>query len=227
MRRADRLFQIVQILQRNRLTTARRLAERLEVSERTIYRDVADLSASGVPIEGEAGVGYALRGFDLPPMMFTRDEIEALVLGARVVETWGDSELAEAAREALAKVEAVLPRRREAAVRETMLFAPPPDYRRQQLTIDLAQVRRAIRERRKIHFAYVDASERSSRRTVRPLGLAFFGPTWVVTAWCELREDFRSFRPDRMSDFELGDEVFEIEPGKSFADLLARMGADD
>src|ERR1700736_2952047 len=125
MRRADRLFRIVQLLRRRKLTTAKQLADELEVSERTVYRDVADLVGSGVPIRGEAGVGYALeRGFDLPPLMFTEDELEALVLGARVVESWADASLAQAARQVLEKVEAVLPERLQDRVSRAALFAP-------------------------------------------------------------------------------------------------------
>ena len=149
MRRADRLFRIIQLLRRRKLTTARQLADELEVSERTVYRDVADLVTSGVPIRGEAGVGYALdRGFDLPPLMFTEDELEALVLGARVVESWGDATLAKAAREAVQKVEAVLPERlqgrigKATAVRARLSRAGGVGARARHL-------RRAIRERRK------------------------------------------------------------------------------
>ena len=124
MRRADRLFQIVQLLRRRRLTTAAQIAERLEVSERTVYRDIRDLSLSGVPVLGEAGVGYRLgRDFDLPPMMFTVDEIQALVLGARMVESWGDEELRRAARDVLTKVEAVLPPSKRHRVHDTALFS--------------------------------------------------------------------------------------------------------
>ncbi len=124
MRRADRLFQIVQLLRRRRVTTAAQIAERLEVSERTVYRDIRDLSLSGVPVLGEAGVGYRLgRDFDLPPMMFSVDEIQALVLGARMVESWGDEELRRAARGVLTKVEAVLPPSKRHRVQDTALFS--------------------------------------------------------------------------------------------------------
>jgi len=222
LRRADRLFQIVQILQRRQLTTASFLAEELEVSVRTIYRDISDLSTSGVPVEGEAGVGYALRGFELPPMMFTRDEIESLVLGARVVETWGDPQLAAAAQEVLKKVESVLPKRRGDDIQKTMLFAPGP-FEARAATVDLAVVRTAIREQQMIEFAYVDAQGSTTERIVRPLGLSFFGPTWNLTAWCELREDFRNFRPDRMSELQTREEHFEAEPGKTFEVFLSKM----
>src|SRR5690606_36073710 len=125
MRRADRLFQIIQFMQGRRLVTARQLAERLEVSERTIYRDVQDLVLSGVPIDGEAGVGYVLRGgFHLPPLMFTPRAMEALVVGARMIDAWGGDKLAAAAKDALAKIDAVLPPKLKAEPEKPRIFAP-------------------------------------------------------------------------------------------------------
>lgn len=218
MRRADRLFRIVQYLRRRHIVTAHQLAELTEVSERTIYRDVQDLMASGVPVESEAGVGYRLRGYDLPPLMFDREEIEAVVLGARMVERWTDPELAAAARRAMAKVEAVLPEGMDRLVEETALFAPQ-GFRRPHITIDFALLRRAIREKRRIRFAYQDAAGNATCRTVRPLALAFFGSVWNLVSWCELREDFRAFRPDRMAGLELLEESFPEEPGKMLADF--------
>lgn len=222
MRRADRLFQIVQILRRRRLTTARHLAETLAVSERTVYRDIRDLAASGVPVEGEAGVGYRLRGFDLPPLMFSREEIEALVLGARIVESWADPGLARAAAEALAKVEAVLPRDRSHLVRDTHLFAPD-DHARAEITVDLAALRAAVRESRRVRFCYTDGAGSDSERTVRALGLSFYGPVWLLAGWCELRHDFRTFRLDRMRDLEVLAGTFPREPGRTLQDFLDRM----
>ena len=205
MRRADRLFQLVQMLRRRSVVTARQLADELEVSERTVYRDVQHLSAAGVPIEGEAGVGYRLRGYDLPPLHFNRAEIEALALGARVVESWTDAELARAARSALDKVEAVLPPERENQVRDAALFAPPLSHK-VPVTIDFPALRSAIRQRRKIRFDYRDAAGAETRRTARPLGLAFYGPVWVLASWCELRRDYRAFRIDRMAELKTLDE---------------------
>ncbi len=224
MRRADRLFRLVQLLRRSRVTTARRLAAELEVSERTVYRDVSDLSASGVPIEGEAGVGYRLRDFDLPPLMFTVEEIEALVLGARMVENWTDPELASAARDALFKVEAALPKGKKRLVGETRLFVPSREDRGPEMP-DFAVLRRAIREGRKIRFAYTDTQGRQTRRTVRPLSLAFFGPVWVMAAWCELRDDFRAFRPDRIAELRVLDP-FVPQAGKTWRDYMLEMGID-
>ena len=221
MRRADRLFQIVQILRRRRLTTARHLAETLEISERTVYRDVRDLIASGVPVEGEAGVGYRLRGFELPPLMFSPEEIEALVLGARILQSWSDPSLARAASDALGKIEAVLPKDRSHLIQETPLFAPG-DHFREEIQIDFSVLRRAIRECRRLRFRYADAGGAASERIVRPLGLAFYGPVWTLTAWCELRQDFRVFRLDRMRDLEVLD-AFPQEPGRTLRDFVALM----
>lgn len=224
MRRADRLFQVIQLLRRRNVATAAWLAQELEVSERTIYRDVRDLTLSGVPIEGEAGVGYILRrGFDLPPLMFTEAEIEAMVLGARVVTSWGDAGLAKAAAEALARVEAVLPDRLRERITGTPLFAPgfhvPPE-----VASALTVMRGAIDERRKLHLSYIDGDAEATERDVRPLGLFFWGNVWSLTAWCELREDFRSFRLDRMQAYRATAERFRDEPGRSLDDYFARWG---
>lgn len=222
MRRADRLFQIVQRLRRRGVTTARTLAEALEVSERTIYRDVVDLQLSGVPIQGEAGVGYALpRGFDLPPLMFTEDEIEALVLGARIVQAWGGGALAESADQALSKIESVLPPRLRDRVPDARLFAPG-FHVRAELTAHLSSLREAITGQRKIQFRYVDKKEAATERRVQPLGLFFWGAAWSVGAWCELRSDFRNFRLDRMREFSVLDEKFIPAPGRTLADFFRR-----
>ncbi|HSN86914.1 MAG TPA: YafY family protein [Thermoanaerobaculia bacterium] len=226
MRRADRLFQIVQILRRRRLTTARHLAETLGISERTVYRDVRDLMASGVPIEGEAGVGYRLRGFELPPLMFSRDEVEALVLGARIVQSWTDPGLARAASEALAKIEAALPRDRSHLVQATPLFAPD-DHWQEKLTVDFTLLREAVRDSRRLRFCYTDAHGTGSERIVRALALSFYGPVWVLASWCELRQDFRAFRLDRIQDLEVLPGTFPQEPGRTLQDFLAVVGAED
>lgn len=222
MRRADRLFDIIQTMRRNKLVRARDLAEQLEVSERTIYRDIQDLVSSGVPIEGEAGIGYMLReGFDLPPLMFSETEIEALVLGARIVQTWADEELSRAAGDVIAKVEAVIPKPLRRYMAETALLAPS-DHSMEPISFDLAVLRRAVRERTKVRFTYVDALRDETERTVRPLSLAFFGPAWILAAWCELRQDFRTFRLDRITNFSVVDETFQHQPGRTLADFLKR-----
>jgi predicted DNA-binding transcriptional regulator YafY len=223
MRRADRLFEIIQRLRRGRVVTARALAEQLEVSERTIYRDIGDLVASRVPIDGEAGVGYSLRrGYDLPPLMFSEGELEALVFGARIVQSWSDSEMARAADAALAKIEVVLPEHLRRLLADRSLWAPATD-RQARLTFDLARLRAAIRGRRKVRFRYRDQKEAETHRTVRPLTLWFYGPVWLAGAWCELRNDFRFFRLDRVRQVEFLDEAFPLEPGRTGEDLVRRV----
>jgi len=220
MRRADRLFQIVQLLRRRRITTAARLAEELEVSERTIYRDIKDLMLSGVPIEGEAGVGYGLpRGFDLPPLMFDEAEIEALVLGARMVKSWSDPALVRAAESALAKIESVVPDRLRPRIAETVLFAPQFHVPAHALT-HLATLRTAAGERRKVTIAYQRGDGATSSRTLLPLGLFFWGASWSLAAWCELRDGFRNFRLDRITAVELLDERFEPKAGRTLPDFF-------
>ncbi len=225
MRRADRLFQIVQHLRlRTNGATARELARKLAVSERTIYRDMQDLGRSGVPIEGEAGVGYILRGFDIPPLMFTVEEIEALVIGARMVETWTTDELSAAARQALAKIEAVLPERLRAELGKPRIYAI--DLRAEQpVRVQLHTIRQAIVETRRVEFGYQNPRGEGSRRSVQPLGLYFWGIVWTLAAWCELLKDFRSFRLDRMSGVAAG-SPFETKPGRSLDDFLKRVRSD-
>jgi predicted DNA-binding transcriptional regulator YafY len=220
MRRADRLFEIVQILRRSRSVKASDIAEELEVSPRTIYRDIRDMMASGVPIDGEAGVGYILRpGFDLPPLMFKEQEIEALLLGARIVQSRADPELATAAADVIAKVREVLPESLRRHIDALALWAPG-DHHREPIQIDQAAVRAAIRDQRKIRFCYRDLQERTSERVVRPLVMAFYGPVWLLAAWCECRDGFRVFRLDRMSALAVLDERFQVERGKTAFDFL-------
>ena len=199
MRRADRLFQIVQHLRGGRLVTARLLSERLEVSERTIYRDIADLQSTGVPIDGEAGVGYLMReGFELPPLMFTRDEIVALVAGARMVRAFGGAAMARAAEEALVKIGTVLPEPERDRIARTEIHTPRwvvSDIERE--AIDTLE--RSVETRDVLSIDYRDEAGRTSRRDVRPLGLWFWGKVWTLVAWCELRGDFRTFRIDRIA----------------------------
>ncbi|MGD1934037.1 MAG: helix-turn-helix transcriptional regulator [Candidatus Phaeomarinobacter sp.] len=226
MRRADRLFQIVQHLRGGRLTTARQLSERLEVSERTIYRDIADLIGAGVPIDGEAGIGYLMReGFDLPPMMFSKDEIVALVAGARLIRAWGGTEMARAAQEALVKIESVLPPSARDHSRQVQIhaFAPPQineDYRRR-----LDDLERAVEARTKLVIDYEDAAGDTTKRTIRPLGLWYWGRVWTIVGWCELRTDFRMFRLDRISSMKTTGK-FAHEPDKSLTEFYRQMELD-
>lgn len=220
MRRADRLFRLVQQLRRRRVSTAAHLAAALGVSVRTVYRDVEDLSLSGVPVVGEAGVGYALaKGFDVPPLMFTGEEIEALVLGARIVQAWADPELKRGAEEALAKIEAVLPERLRRSIPDAALFAP--DFHvRGALTKHLTALRGAIRQRRKVGLAYEDRHGATTHRVVQPLALFYWGNAWSLGAWCELRIGFRNFRLDRMAEVRPLAESFLPEPGRTLEDFF-------
>ncbi len=221
MRRADRLFQIVLHLRRRRVVTARDLARSLEVSERTIYRDVQDLSACGLPIESAAGVGYRLRrGFDLPPLMFDREELQALRLGARMVRSWADPGLSEAASNALRKIEAVLPPDLEDP--GEALYAPSlRSYPVQHVGL----LHHAILEHRKASFDYTREDGAASARTVWPLGLFYWGSVWTLVAWCELRNDHRNFRLDRIADPEILEEPFSLEPGQTLEDFLRKVRA--
>jgi len=225
MRRADRLFQIVQLVRGRRLTTADFLAERLQVSVRTVYRDIADLQAQGVPLDGEAGVGYRMRaGFDLPPLMFSREEAQALVAAVRIAQPRLDSTLATHAEMALAKIIGVLPAGVRAAAESLAVFAIVPTL--DDATRDrLVPLREAAEQRRKLHFRYLDLKGAASERSVRPLGCFYWDSVWTLAAWCELRDGFRSFRVDRIEALATLDESFRDEPGKTLADLQRAVGA--
>jgi predicted DNA-binding transcriptional regulator YafY len=219
MRRADRLFHIIQLIRGRRLTTAAYLAERLEVSERTIYRDIADLQLQGVPVEGEAGVGYRLgAGFDLPPMMFTHDEAKALVASVRMAQGWLDPALAQGAQDALGKIMSVLPVEARVAAEALAVYAPTVGLPESALRT-LQTLREAVHERRKVFINYVDLEDKRSERTLRPLGCFYWGKVWTLAAWCEQRSDFRSFRVDRVTYVRRLDENFRDEPGRTLADL--------
>jgi predicted DNA-binding transcriptional regulator YafY len=223
VRRADRLFQLVQLLRTRRFSTAADLGVELAVSARTVYRDVQDLVGSGVPIEGEAGVGYRLRpGYELPPLTFNADEIEALVLGARMVQAWGGTALAQAARSAITKVEAVLPEPLRSLLPRTALYAPAGPMTA-ELVRELDVLRRGITEQRKVRFHYNDAAGTASERSARPLGLYFWGAKWSLAAYCELRLDYRNFRPDRMREVALLEERFDGSDGIDLPAFLRQM----
>lgn len=219
MRRADRLFQIVQYLRGGRLVTAANLAEKLEVSERTIYRDIADLQSTGVPIDGEAGMGYIMRsGFDLPPLMFTRDEIVALVTGARMVKAWGGTNMIAAAEEALVKIEAVLPEQERNRIGDTKIFSPRTGLAGQTREL-IDRCEHAIEAREILTLGYGDEDGSTTRRDVHPLGLWFWGKTWTLVGWCELRDDFRMFRLDRVSDLVPTGKVYQISRERSLEEF--------
>ncbi|SMX43561.1 helix-turn-helix transcriptional regulator [Actibacterium lipolyticum] len=223
MRRADRLFQIVQYLRGGRLITARQLAEWVGVSERTIYRDIADLIGSGVPIEGEAGVGYLMRaGYDLPPLMFTNDEIAALVAGARLIQAWGGLGMARSAREALEKIDAVLPDAPRARAAEVQIHAIAMPTLSASDRAMLDRLDEAIETRTGLSIHYQAADGKPSQRLIRPLGLWFWGKVWTLVAWCELRDDFRMFRIDRIERCDAA-EPFKSEPGKDLKSFYATV----
>jgi predicted DNA-binding transcriptional regulator YafY len=225
MRRADRLFQIVQIIRGRRLTTAAHLAERLEVSERTVYRDVADLQAQGVPIDGEAGVGYRLgKGFDLPPLMFTTEEAQALVAAVRIAQSWLDPALAAASADALGRVLSVLPSAERAAAESLLIIVPPVGLEPGTQRV-LQQLREAAQAKLLAHITYRDAADKPSERTVRPLGVFYWGAVWTLAAWCETRDDFRSFRIDRIETLDVLEHHYADETGKTLADLLRKVSS--
>lgn len=226
MRRAERLFQLVQLIRGRRLSTAAFLAGRLEVSERTVYRDVADLTAQGVPIDGEAGVGYRMKaGFDLPPLMFTHEEAQALVASVRLAQSRLDVALARHAEGALSKILAVLPPATRAAAESLAIYAPPfgPDVATRQL---LEALRIAAEAKHKMRVVYVDLKEARSERVVRPLGCFYWGSVWTLAAWCEARAGFRNFRVDRIAELQVLDARFRDEPGKTLADLFREVEAE-
>ncbi|MGB0497023.1 MAG: helix-turn-helix transcriptional regulator [Rubricella sp.] len=221
MRRADRLFQIVQHLRGGRIVTAAQLAGRLEVSERTIYRDIADLIGSGVPIEGEAGIGYIMRaGYDVPPLMFTRGELSALIAGIRLIRAWGGSEMALAAEEALVKIEAVLPRDRQEDAARVSVHSLPFDTLTDETRARIDALETACEDRIRLAVIYRDEEGRETARRIRPLALLFWGRTWTLAAWCEMRGDFRMFRVDRIVSHR-EDGRFRPEPDKSLKAFFA------
>ncbi|HEX7644046.1 MAG TPA: YafY family protein [Burkholderiaceae bacterium] len=209
MSRSERLLDLLQVLRRHRFpVSGAALAQELDISLRTLYRDIATLQQQGANIAGEAGVGYVLRpGFTLPPLMLTEEEIEALVLGSRWISERADARFAAAARDALAKIAAVLPPElRESLDASTLLIGPGRPLVRSN--IDLPALRRAIRNERKLAVTYRDVNGVESVRTLWPFALAFFDNVDIVVAWCEMRRDFRHFRADRIALLQVLDERY-------------------
>ena len=222
MRRADRLFQIVQYLRGGRLITAGDLAERLEVSKRTIYRDIADLMSTGVPIDGEAGIGYIMRsGYDVPPLMFNTAEIAAIVTGARMLRAWGGVDMAIAAEEALIKIQSVLPAALQTQMADVQVFSFVHQDMDDDLRHRLDFIETAIKSSHRLIITYRTGEEISSQRTIRPLCQLFWGRVWTVLSLCELRDDYRSFRVDRIQDIKTGDP-FKPDKRISLKDFLER-----
>lgn len=224
MRPADRLFQIVLLLGRGRVVTASALAAKLEVSERTIYRDIANLMASGVPVDGEAGVGYRLhRGYQIPPMMFDQNELQALIFGAQVAKRWGDHQMASAAERILDKVDAVLPENLRPQLHSQAVVVPDmASYQSEATTERLGEAREAINNRRRLYLSYKDASDKPTERIVWPLTLVYWGHTWMVGAWCELRQSFRNFRVDRIAEARSLSTPYPDASGKLLEDYFAQ-----
>jgi predicted DNA-binding transcriptional regulator YafY len=209
LRRADRLFQIIQILRRSsRPITAGQIAEELEISRRSVYRDIADLIGQRVPIQGEAGLGYVLdRDYDMPPLMLTPDELEAAVLGAQWVADKGDAVLASAARDLIAKIATVVPERLRPFVSNPTVGAPLSRQSRPD-GLDIARARAAIRKGHKIRIRYRNEQGDESERVIWPTMIGYAETVRLIAAWCELRQDFRHFRTDRISAAEFLDERF-------------------
>ena len=222
MRRADRLFDIIQMLRVARAPlTAAAIGNALEVTARTVYRDIAALQASRVPIEGEAGIGYVLRrGYDLPPLMFNADEMEAVLVGMRMLRRTGDPGLTAAADAVLGKLAAVVP--------ETLrgrLDAPPfhvsASGAPEPAGIDLAAVRAAVRDARKLRIAYRDGDGVATERVIRPVAVEYYVEATLVCGWCELRQGYRHFRADRIEAAAVLDENFGQEAARLRAGWLA------
>ena len=222
MRRSDRLFDIIQRLRTARgPTTAAALAEELEVTVRTVYRDVATLQARRVPIEGAPGLGYMLRrGFDLPPLMFTIEEIEAIAVGARLVARTGDPGLQAAAESVMSKVTVVLPEALRAQLTAAAFFvsgsgAPVPEG------VDLSAVRQAIRDERKLHIVYGDEKRIRTQRTIWPIAIAYYVQATLICGWCELRQDYRHFRADQITALTVLEDCYPSDNGRLMAEWLA------
>ncbi|MFT5208983.1 MAG: putative DNA-binding transcriptional regulator YafY [Flavobacterium sp.] len=228
MRRADRLFQLVLILQDGKVRTARYIAEKLEVSERTIYRDIGDLMGSGIPIDGEAGVGYLLRDeYQLPPLMFTPDELKALALGASMVTAWADKELGSVTKTAMRKIESILPTKLKKEI-ELQEIVVPTWQLDKETSRNLGSVRQAIKQNVKIRCAYHSIKGEKTERIIWPFLLFFWGNKWTLGAWCEKRQAYRSFRIDLMRSLVLLDPPFVEDEERSLKAYVNQQawGAD-
>jgi predicted DNA-binding transcriptional regulator YafY len=229
MPRSDRLFDIIQALRsRKKPMTAAALAEELEVTPRTVYRDIATLQARRVPIEGAAGVGYVLRkGFDLPPLMFTIDEVEAIAVGARMLKRVKDPTLQHAADSVLAKVSVVVPEGLRAHVADAHVYVSPGRAADAE-GADLAEIRAAIRDSRKLFIGYADGQNRRTNRVIWPIAMAYYVDATLIGAWCELRADYRNFRIERIQSSKVLRERFDQQGGRLFREwsALPKHGAE-
>ncbi|HEV2083433.1 MAG TPA: YafY family protein [Brevundimonas sp.] len=227
MRRADRLFQIIQVLRRaSKPVTADAMAAELETSKRSIYRDVATLMGQRVPIRGEAGIGYVLDGgFDMPPLMLTSDEVEAAVLGAQWVAGRGDPALARAARDLIAKIAATVPEKLRPVLLEPAVTSPPT-WKREVETLDMAKVRAWIHAGRKLRLQYADEQGRETVRIIWPCLVGYRETTRLLVGWCEARDDFRTFRTDRVVEVDFLDDRYPHRPAVLRGRWYAKMEAE-
>ena len=221
MRKAERLNEIVHHLRRmHQAVTADTLAALFEVSPRTIYRDIQDLMDSGIPITGEAGVGYVIdKQYHLPPIMFDADEIEAIALGIGMVSNWTDAAFARKAKSAYEKIQATLTAPMVQELTQISTFSAPSRYKI-PWKVNFTEVRECIRRKQFVTFRYLDLSDQVTERTIRPLALISFSPIWLLAGWCEMRQNFRNFRLDRISDFSVSPQRFRDEKGKALSDYL-------
>jgi len=225
VRKAERLFQIVTLLRGRRLAiTAKTLSETLEVSERTIYRDIQALILSGIPVEGEAGIGYLLPNhFELPPLMFSVDELMALMLGSKMVQAWSDKTLAKSATSAFEKIEAIIPEHLQQ--NQPMPFIVPDFHIEQKHSEYSATIRQAIQAFSVLKISYIDAKNDISDRLIEPLSLVYWGGKWTIIAFCLLRQDYREFRIDRIQTLLTTDEKFTTSDTKNITQYLAQVSA--
>lgn len=209
--------------QQRQAVTSQRVAEAFDVCQRTIYRDIQCLMDSGVPIRGEAGVGYTIdKKYFMPPIAFDADELEAIALGISMVRQWTDQRFADKASSALDKVQAVLPASLQGELQQITTYAVP-NRPAVPWSVNFSELREHIRAQQKIDLAYADEQQQQTTRTVRPLALLFFNPVWLLTAWCELRQDFRNFRLDRMQKLAANGQTFTDETDKNLAAYLTKV----
>ncbi|TDR23482.1 helix-turn-helix transcriptional regulator [Marinicella litoralis] len=209
--------------QRRQAVTATQVAEYFGVCKRTVYRDIQCLMDAGVPIRGEAGVGYTIdKKYYLPPIAFDADELEAIGLGISMVRQWTDKQFADKADSAFEKIQAVLPASLQGELKQITTYAvptrPPVPW-----SVSFSALREYIRARRKIHMVYVDENKQQTHRTLRPLALFFFNPVWLLAGWCEKRQDFRNFRLDRIQQLDVNEETFKDDPNKNLSAYLAKI----
>jgi predicted DNA-binding transcriptional regulator YafY len=226
MRRADRLIKITHFLrQRRYVVTGKKIAEAFGICTRTVYRDIQCLIDSGVPIRGEAGVGYLIdKSYYLPPITFDSDELEAIGLGISMVSQWTDNQFAKKAESAFEKIQAVLPASLQGELKQITTYAvptqPPVPW-----TVSFSEIRECIRVRRKICINYIDENKQLTTRTLRPLALFFFSPVWLLAGWCQIRNDFRNFRLDRIQTLTLSEDIYDDDVSKNLHAYMAKVNS--